>query len=367
MSKLTKDEQTQVVKQALELEESIKSGQESLTLLQGAHYKAPPKPPVRKTAQKPETFAPDYSALPQVQYTYEQFLRDDAEANPTFLSKIFTPKPILRAIIIALISGVLGMIFGSLSYNHTFFLALAVPFYIIPIVAVPLALYFHYKKRAAYNARVSQMGDSLQHSPAYLNAKEAADRAAQQKQEEADRRYQAQQEEYDREYEQEKTHYDTVTMPEYNEKKAAWVKKHEEKIRAVAEKLRADRQAQSDLYETTKVVPMQYRDLDALTYIYQIMSTSDYDIMGAVDMYDKEVARRLERERIEAQHRAAEAAEEQNYHLRMQNELNMEQNDLLAQQNEELEKARREQNLSNAAAFVQRHNTNKYLKNRNKK
>lgn len=60
------------------------------------------------------------------------------------------------------------------------------------------------------------------------------------------------------------------------------------------------------LYETEKPVPLQYRNRKALQYIYDIMSTSDYDLKQAIDSYDKLKARELEEERIAAIRDAAD-------------------------------------------------------------
>lgn len=60
------------------------------------------------------------------------------------------------------------------------------------------------------------------------------------------------------------------------------------------------------LYETEKPVPLQYRNRKALQYIYDIMSTSDYDLKQAIDSYDKLKAHELEEERIAAIRDAAD-------------------------------------------------------------
>lgn len=60
------------------------------------------------------------------------------------------------------------------------------------------------------------------------------------------------------------------------------------------------------LYETEKPVPLQYRNRKALQYIYDIMSTSDYDLKQAIDSYDKLKSRELEEERIAAIRDAAD-------------------------------------------------------------
>lgn len=77
-------------------------------------------------------------------------------------------------------------------------------------------------------------------------------------------------------------------MPQYKEELAAWTAEQNKKIQAVADKLEANRRAQSEVYETSKIIPMQYRSVEALTYIYKLMSTSEYDLKEAVAMYDKE-------------------------------------------------------------------------------
>lgn len=60
------------------------------------------------------------------------------------------------------------------------------------------------------------------------------------------------------------------------------------------------------LYETEKPVPLQYQNRKSLQYIYDIMSTSDYDLKQAIDSYDKFKARELEEERIAAIRDAAD-------------------------------------------------------------
>ena len=68
---------------------------------------------------------------------------------------------------------------------------------------------------------------------------------------------------------------------------------------------------------------------------------------AAIDMYDRERQRRLDEEKIYEQQRA--------------NILVMEQNDLLAEQNDIADRARREARTAAFVAAVQHHNTNKAL------
>ena len=88
--------------------------------------------------------------------------------------------------------------------------------------------------------------------------------------------------------------------------------------------------------------------MDALQYIYDMISTSDYDVRQAIEYFDKSQQRALEEMRLQEQQQA--------------NALAMEQNDLLDRQNSIAEKARRDANIAAAVGAVQRHNTNKTIK-----
>ena len=102
------------------------------------------------------------------------------------------------------------------------------------------------------------------------------------------------------------------------------------------------------LYGETRIVPAQYRRVDALQYIYDMISTSDYDVRQAIEYFDKSQQRALEEMRLQEQQQA--------------NALAMEQNDLLDRQNSIAEKARRDANIAAAVGAVQRHNTTKTIK-----
>lgn len=108
------------------------------------------------------------------------------------------------------------------------------------------------------------------------------------------------------------------------------------------------KQELSALYEQTHIVPTQYRDAYALQYIYDMISTSDYDVRQTIDSFDKNEQRRLDIMRLQEQQQA--------------NALAMEQNDLLDRQNTIAAKARRDANIAAVVGTVQRHNTNKTIK-----
>ncbi len=113
----------------------------------------------------------------------------------------------------------------------------------------------------------------------------------------------------------------------------------------------------SNHYENTKIIAMQYRTIPALQYIYDMISTYDYDIMQAIDLYDRSEQRKLDAERLEEQRRLTEQQ-------KTANELAAVNASLLQEQNEIADKARRDANIAAAVGAVQRHNLNKTLKKR---
>lgn len=150
-------------------------------------------------------------------------------------------------------------------------------------------------------------------------------------------------------YEEEKRLYETETLPNYQKKLDEWTAKHEQKIKQVEHDLSNAQQNLSLMYQETKIVPSQYRTIEALKYIYDMVSTSDYDVTYAIDSYEKQKQRMLDEARLREQQLANQLADEQAQ--------------LLSEQNAITEKARRDANIASAVGTIQRHNTNKILKN----
>ena len=143
--------------------------------------------------------------------------------------------------------------------------------------------------------------------------------------------------------------YNDVTIPQYEDEKIRWEKEHSANINSAESDLEAAEKELAELYETTKIIPLQYRDMDALQYIYDTISTSDYTVHDAIEIYDKARQRLLEEERL--------------HELQAANRLADEQNSLLDRQNEIAERARRDASRAAIVSAIQHHNTNKILKN----
>lgn len=163
-----------------------------------------------------------------------------------------------------------------------------------------------------------------------------------------DEEFNRQQEAANIKYANEKQIYEGETLPQYQRDLAVWTEKHKQKIRQCEQDLKEAQDKLSSIYESTKIVPVQYRKIEILQYLYDIISTSNYDITYAIDNYDKYQQRILDEERL--------------YEQQLANQLANEQAQLLYEQNQISEKARRDANVASVVSTVQRHNTNKALK-----
>lgn len=168
-----------------------------------------------------------------------------------------------------------------------------------------------------------------------------------------DEEYDKQQEAMNQKYNTEKHIYDTETLPKYNKAFNEWKEQQSQKINKLMEEIATAKAELENIYNETKIVPVQYRKIPVLQYIYDLMSTSDYEIKEAIDLYERNEQKKIDKARLYEQQKANALADEQN--------------DLLYEQNEIADKARRQANFASAVGAVQRHNTNKTLKNMSKK
>ncbi len=172
---------------------------------------------------------------------------------------------------------------------------------------------------------------------------------------ELDKEFDKQQESANLKYQNAKRIYDTETIPKYNDERNKWTTQHNEKIEKVKNELDITESELNHIYDSTKIIPMQYRRIPVLQYIYDMISSSDYDIKEAIESYDKKLQRDLDMTKIREQQIANQQAATQNALLN-------EQNYLIDEQNAIADKARKEANAAAIVGAVQRHNTNKYLK-----
>lgn len=368
MSNFTKDEQTQIVTQAMELEKAIIDGNEKLSELKRQRFKAAPSEPKRQTVDmNVKPVEPDYSALPSVNLTFTDYLDEEIKTNPNLLNKLFSAHPIKRGLIATAICFALMMILMPICASVRFLMVLLIPVGFIGSCGILITLVYYFVKRSAYSKKVTELTNDLKAQPDYQQMKGEAERIAQEKTDAIIADLKKQQAEFDKQYADEKQHYDTVVIPEYEKEKSDWIAAHEQEIRAISDKLNADKKAQDYLYRSSKIIPMQYQNIGALKYISQMMSTSDYDIKEAINMYDKEIQRQQEMLRLQEQKKANALQAHAIQLADEQNQLAYEQNALLDEQNAISERARENANTAAIIGTIQRHNTNKALKNMRRK
>lgn len=103
--------------------------------------------------------------------------------------------------------------------------------------------------------------------------------------------------------------YHESVLPPYERGFAVWEKQHKEELASLKAELARLEKELTEHYEATKIIPAQYRRIDALRYIHDVMDSSNYSIAQAVHNYDMAVQRQIERERLEEEQRRADAEE----------------------------------------------------------
>lgn len=203
---------------------------------------------------------------------------------------------------------------------------------------LPFIMYYVIKNRKKEDE------DSIRNSPEYLQQCAQIDGEIAEKQAQADS-----------EYEEKMTEFKTVTLPAYQKELSEWTEKHNAEVEDAKATMNNYKDELKKHYENTKIVPLQYRSRSALTYLYDMVSTSDYTVKEAIELYDRNKQRQLDEKRLNEQRRL-------NAQQQYANELAEQNAYLLEEQNYIADKARKDANRAAAVAAVQRHNLNKRLK-----
>lgn len=141
-----------------------------------------------------------------------------------------------------------------------------------------------------------------------------------------------------------------IWYTEYNK----WYNAKTIKLKEISAKVDEYRNRVQRLFDYN-VIPNQFRNYEAVSYIYSVMLSSNYSIKDATVSYENKLNRDLQQQRIYEQ-------QIQNERLAEQADIMYDQNDLLAEQNEIARKTRRDINLGNLVNTMQNHNRNKLLK-----
>ena len=297
-------EQVNVIKQALDLEKEVERLKMEYDTLMNDKFKAPPKEPI---FTKVDRVFPE----PESKMKYVKF------------AVIFVVAAIVGGVLAvslapgSIISRILGIL-ASLS------------------IVIAIAGYFLiFKKMKAKDVEKIKNSDEFQAEIKRLESEY----------DEKDARAYA-------EYKQCKKEYDEILMPQWKSDKAKWESEIDSKRASALEELNNAKAAIENLYTTSKVIPGPYHNIYSLDYLYNLMSTSDYDIKEAIKHFEENEERLKAEEHRRRQTEAAEhravMEEERAAAAWQQAEAAMEQ--------VEIAKA----DLARKA--IQEHNRNKYLK-----
>ncbi len=323
MSQFTQEEQTEIVKNALELTATIQYQQNKCRKLEAQSFKKLPGPPVRQIVPAVTPVQPQYPPKPKTEYTYMDCVKETLES--------ITSRGIPMIVIVLLAMSLCGL------------------FIAYTLIKYPM-------EREKRNRELA-----ASHAP-YLAAREEAERKAQEEQEKLEIRRQKEQEELDAVYEREQTIYQTQIVPEYHEALALWEAKRQMKVDFLLSEIDLNTQTLTALYEQTKMISSHYRQLPTLAWLYEEMHTSDHDIRYATELFDRQRqintidrAAQLGVEAISRMEQSMMAGFQAVY--QSIEDGNAIQSNVL----HTLAKTRRDINIGNAAGVIQRNHTNKML------
>ena len=374
MSRYTKEEQTEIVQFAMELEAAITSEQQELANLSQMRFDPKPIAPKKKQLEPLKKVEPEYPEKPQLEYTMEEFLRDPEH---DFVSGVkftrFAQKvkhPFLIYLGIALCMFLLGF-----ALEGGFWTGLGGVGGVMIFPGWLIVGYLMASKEGAaekeYKKVCERKQAELEQTPEYLAARAEAERMADEENRRREEEYRLQQEENNREYTQSIDQYKNVTLVAYQNELQHWQELQAQKAELLKADMVENRQTQETLYSETKLIPMTIRSLEDLTYLYEDMSSSEHDIERAIDMLNAYKQRKVTQDEAEKTRRRMDAKMDE---LRgnMQQGFsqvyglidngNYRAEVLTAQLASQMDDIRTGIRRGNIAAIVQRYGTNKKLR-----
>ena len=320
MSKYTQQQQTAIIEDAMLLTSAIEMEERELARLQCEAYSAPPSPPVRRVLDPAQTVTPQYPPAPQADYGFIDHCKAWLKRDP-----------------------------------------------IAWVLLICLSLIFLVKAFLDYSNELSKQNAELAKNPEYVKAREEAEADAANRNLQLEEQRQLQQQELDESYNEQCEEYNTVILPRYERERELWQVNHDRKVEIITNDLEINKATLQELYETTRIVSANYRQLYILNWLYTEMSTSDHDIERATDLLDRN--RQLaatESVRMSVENMAADmrngfaavygAIDEGNA-------IQLETLGVLEKTQKLVKKTRRDMNIGNAVATSQRKRTNRLLSN----
>ena len=113
------------------------------------------------------------------------------------------------------------------------------------------------------------------------------------------------------EYAQAKQIYDTQTLPAFEQKRSAAIAELEAKKKAALSELSTVEQELEALYDACGLIPIQYRNIPALSFIYNTIHSSRVDITTAFHLYEQKKQQEIEEEKLRQYQRELDLREQE--------------------------------------------------------
>lgn len=260
MSNYTQEQQTSIVHDAMKITSAIQEEKHEIEELRKERFRSKPSEPIR-TVVSVTTVQPKIPPRPVSNFKYK-----DVAAKP--------------AAIIAAIWFTLIVITSKL---NSIFLEVLLFMMFVPGISAFLVL--SYK---SYSKKKKQLDDELASSPEYLAEVKRAVKDAARRQNELTQLAAQRQKELDMKYQSQLEYYQTVELPEYERALRDWNQVHSLKLKVIEDDLHCNIEALQNLYNTTKLISVHYRELWILRWLYDDMRSSDHDIRYATELLDRD-------------------------------------------------------------------------------
>ena len=231
MSNYTQEQETEIVKDAMTLTTAIQIGEEELKNQKSKQFKSKPSAPFHKKLEVPKVTV-QMPPEPKTSYSFVDYLKD----NTLYI--------------------------------------------LISLVCWPFLIYAYFQ----YSKKKKEIEEQLKQDPDYQKAIDEAKEKADIEQQKVKEDIAQQQAEIDEKYNADLENYNTVIIPKYNQEYDAWKIAQKLKIEMLEEELQLNKDTLEALYESTRLISLDYRSLWILCWLYDDMRSSDHDITRAIDL-----------------------------------------------------------------------------------
>lgn len=247
-------------------------------------FKAPPEHPVREIAKVKEV-----EVVSSLKPNYGKYTRP---------LKIFA-----LVFIFALLLSIMNPIFTAILIFFSVFMF------------APFVVYIFYQRYFVYPKEVQKDIERIKTTSWYLNQVKSEQSAAEARQKEFDAVYSDRMKIYKASYEKWKSDKELFE----NEKNSSYDMLYSERAKVIEE---------IDSLCKDAGIPSAYRNTKALRYIYNILVSSNFTVIQAIEAYDRQRQRVLDEQRVSEMRRRNNLQEEYNSEMRYQSDLQEEANDI---------------------------------------